>query len=271
MFSRVNPFSWAVGDKLTSAQQNALDIDHANALDKTVAGDNISGTVNIIGLGGIVAGVSGAITSPITNGINSGAAGGISSNVVGGISLTGGPTDWVTVSPPRTRAFAQALSFTFVSTGWTATTAAGVICLLGPGPGSAGTIQYLQLPITHNGATLSSVDMFLQVIGPHTNVPSTLPAMRIRRIDITTYASVILSTTPTQTFSPAPVSGTAWDNGSLVQSWNYSCNQNNVINNAQYLYSVELTDELGANSVAGNRYAGMRLNFTAINDTRFST
>ncbi len=268
-FARVNGPGWAVGDKLTSAQQNALDIDHANALDKTVAGDNIAGSVSVSG--SIAANVFGSISANAVNGVIATTAGGIASNTAGGITLTGGASDWITCSPPRTRSFAQALSFTFVSTGWTATTAAGVICLLGPGPGSPGSIQYLQLPITHNGATLSSIDMFLQVIGPHANVPSTLPAMRVRRIDITTYASVILSTTPTQTFSPAPGTGAAWDNSSLVQSWNYSCNQNNVINNAQYIYSVELTDELGANSVAGNRYAGMRLNFTAINDTRFST
>lgn len=44
-FSRVKPDNWAVNEKLTSAQQNQLDIDHAKAVDKT--GDTITGNVHI--------------------------------------------------------------------------------------------------------------------------------------------------------------------------------------------------------------------------------
>jgi len=44
-FSRVKPDGWAVNEKLTSAQQNQLDIDHAKAVDKT--GDTITGNVHI--------------------------------------------------------------------------------------------------------------------------------------------------------------------------------------------------------------------------------
>lgn len=44
-FSRVKPDSWAVNEKLTSAQQNQLDIDHAKAVDKT--GDTITGNVHV--------------------------------------------------------------------------------------------------------------------------------------------------------------------------------------------------------------------------------
>ena len=33
-FTRVKPLGWAINEKLTSAQQNQLDIDHANAVDK---------------------------------------------------------------------------------------------------------------------------------------------------------------------------------------------------------------------------------------------
>lgn len=44
-FSRVKPDNWAVNEKLTSAQQNQLDIDHAKAVDKT--GDTITGDVHV--------------------------------------------------------------------------------------------------------------------------------------------------------------------------------------------------------------------------------
>lgn len=44
-FSRVKPDGWAANEKLTSAQQNQLDIDHAKAVDKT--GDTITGNVHV--------------------------------------------------------------------------------------------------------------------------------------------------------------------------------------------------------------------------------
>lgn len=44
-FARIKPDGWAVNEELTSAQQNALDIDHANAVDKT--GDVITGNVHV--------------------------------------------------------------------------------------------------------------------------------------------------------------------------------------------------------------------------------
>ena len=46
-FSRVKPGGWAANEKLSSAQQNQLDIDHANAVDKT--GDSITGEVGFLG------------------------------------------------------------------------------------------------------------------------------------------------------------------------------------------------------------------------------
>jgi hypothetical protein len=44
-FARVKPDGWAVNEELSSAQMNALDIDHANAVDKT--GDTITGNVHV--------------------------------------------------------------------------------------------------------------------------------------------------------------------------------------------------------------------------------
>lgn len=49
-FSRVNALGWGLFEELTSAQMNALDIDHANALD-TSADDTIGSTVAITWLG----------------------------------------------------------------------------------------------------------------------------------------------------------------------------------------------------------------------------
>lgn len=85
-FSLVNPSTWGVGDKLTSAQINALDADHADALDKT--GDQITGTVTF-GVGAtLTAGVTGAIVASAANGVSSTIAGGIKSTVASGVQAT---------------------------------------------------------------------------------------------------------------------------------------------------------------------------------------
>ena len=135
-FTRCNPGGWSVGSKLTSVQMNRLDIDHANALDKTVAGDTLSGSIameatasintsyagNIyIGAadslqvsvaGGINLQVSGALQSTvggaiqsatgggiqatIRGGIRATTAGGLQTGVTGGFELTGSSSDWPT-------------------------------------------------------------------------------------------------------------------------------------------------------------------------------
>lgn len=85
-FSKVNPGGFASGDTLTHTQVNALDADHANSLDKSVAGDTINGTVNFAGVGGIQANQTGSITTTIASGIEGSIAGGIQPTVAGGIT-----------------------------------------------------------------------------------------------------------------------------------------------------------------------------------------
>lgn len=50
-FPRVKPDAWAVNEEVTSAQLNQLDVDHANALDKT--GDTLAGTIELVSPGKI--------------------------------------------------------------------------------------------------------------------------------------------------------------------------------------------------------------------------
>src|SRR5580704_12436882 len=95
-FTRVNPSGWAIGAKLTSAQQNQLDIDHANALDKSAAGDTLLGVV-VLGPGAqlvaanaanIVASGENAIESSSYLGINATVAGAIIASAAGAIQPT---------------------------------------------------------------------------------------------------------------------------------------------------------------------------------------
>lgn len=117
-FTRVNSGGWSVGATLTSAQMNQLDTNVSNALDKSAAGDQISGVITFNSGGqlnanraasivvsasnamqitsgggievnagaGIQAAVSNAIESAASSGILSVVAGGIATSVAGGIS-----------------------------------------------------------------------------------------------------------------------------------------------------------------------------------------
>jgi hypothetical protein len=64
-FSRINSSGWALGDPLTHTQITNLDIDHANSLDKSTAGDVILGAVNVGGAAG-----TGALYLPIESALN---------------------------------------------------------------------------------------------------------------------------------------------------------------------------------------------------------
>lgn len=55
--SRVKPSNWAANEKLTSTQMNSLDTNVSNSVDKTSAGDTVSGPLTLSGAGRIVTNV----------------------------------------------------------------------------------------------------------------------------------------------------------------------------------------------------------------------
>ena len=262
-FTRVNVGGWGVGAQLTSAQQNQLDIDHANALDKTTAGDTINGTVVVTGAGIINASAGSASFTP--TGVTANVQRGVRSTTYGGISLEGGATDYPWFSATRTRSLCASMVPMAISAGWSIGGNGWLI-----GPGNATTI-YLSLPRCHNGATLSSIAVTMAVGSSHSGVP-TLPTVTVYRLNLNsgvTTGSIFLSTTPVQSFTPTPGTGAAWYNSGLTQQLTYFCNQNNVIDNGQYAYTMALQDESGAGSIAGNIYLGTVMAYTAIADMRF--
>ena len=73
-FTRVKPAGWGIQDTLTSSEANALDIDHANAVDKSASGDTVSGILQMSGKGRIVptfeVGADADTTYVLTDGIS---------------------------------------------------------------------------------------------------------------------------------------------------------------------------------------------------------
>lgn len=231
-FTRINGGSWAVGDKLTSAQANSLDVDHANAVDKTVAGDTLSGVLVTAGAG----------------------------------RFSHGGSDYNTFSASRTRAIWQPPIPIALTTGWTVD-GIGVARILGPATGTQ-----INFPITslHNGAVLTSVTAYVQVVA-HASVPAALPNFIVQRQTLAQNAVLTTATLASGGFSyfPTPGSGAAWRNSGNMQAWSITCDQNNTIDRSQYAYSIQLYDESGANSQALNAYYGFELTFGSITDMRF--
>ena len=154
-----------------------------------------------------------------------------------------------------------------LAAGWTTATNLGY--LVGPG---TGTGQVLVLKGLHNGATLSTITVALSVTTAHSGVPASLPQLFVERYNVTAggaVASVALSSSDPQLFTPAPGTGAAWVAGNVIQPLVYTCNQNNVIDTSQYLYIAVLYDENGANSQSGNKYLSVAYGYTAIADMRF--
>jgi len=72
MIGRVKPAGWGFGEKLTSTQANSLDVNIAKAVDRTSAGDTVSGLLTMSGAGRIARTVVAGADSNTTYTLGSG-------------------------------------------------------------------------------------------------------------------------------------------------------------------------------------------------------
>lgn len=221
-------------------------------------------------------GVAGAIRATIADGIQATTVGGISSNTAGGIKFGGGATDFGSFDAGRTKSYAFPLQplnpNDLVGGNWTSSS--GVLVGHASGVGTS-----LALVNPHRGAVLASISVNFRVPNVHASVPATLPSLSVWRMHLNPGGAPaspeLLSTTDPEIFGilpephSAPANGVAWQAGGVQQTLTYVTNQNNVIDNANYVYFILLTDENGAGSVAGNVYTALIANYTNINDLRF--
>lgn len=180
-FTRVKPGGYSVGGKVASGEFNQLDLDHANALDKT--GDTITGTIHVgngatlqfnsggflslapgstVGAGGTINLGSGSVTNVVSGGqirvqfdsgvqaqvadaINSNIAGGIAPGVAGGIS-DGGIQGGIAVTQ------AEGITSTAAGGGIYLNGGANDWPILGIGGARAGRAFTLACPIVPRGA-----------------------------------------------------------------------------------------------------------------------
>lgn len=303
-FTRANPPGWAVGDPLTSAQQNALDIDHANAVDKTSAGDTINGPLTIasplgaiiltsavpaalvkssdgnafFGFSGLTLGTGKSLTlaggatiaaAPIVVTLPMNGAS-VLSTVAGStasISLGNGPTDiklGPTVSRSMTFSCNPLMVSSSTSTDWT-TGQGGAFGYPMISKGTSGVQFYRELPL-HDGATLSSLSLYMVPASTHAGLPSTPPSFEIKRVTIATGAIVSLSASGPKVFATGTLAN--WNSAGLLND-TFTANQNAVIDRSQYLYVAVVTDESSTNSIVGAAYYHFKVTHSAIGDMRF--
>jgi hypothetical protein len=265
---------YSVGATLPSADVNAAWTDITNALDKSTAGDTLSGVVTMASTAAIdVANAGANITSSVAGGIIVSAAAGLKTTAAGGFQLAGGSTDWPTFSSNRSYSKAQPLLYTSLATSWTNVTPVGSLASYGIFGGATTTSQPILLPAPHNGATLASIAILLTVVS-HANVPANLPTIAVFRLPVTAgvgtpLTAQALSTSSPQSFSPTPASGAAWYSSGDIQALVFSCNQNNVVDNANYIYGASIVDENGSNSATGNFYYAVGYSYTTILNMAF--
>lgn len=266
-FVRVNPGGWAVGDVLTSAQQNELDIDHANSLDKTTAGDTISGDIILASTAALLCGFTGNIVASAGGAIQATFAGAIESLTVGGFEFNGGTSDYGALNPLRTRVVRiLPIPLGMLLSDWVMTASGATNDPELDGTAAATPIN-LAMPV-HNGSTLTTVKAWLQVGNTHSVTPFAFPSFDIRRVPIATGLGSVSMFSGGPVFASA-ATGAAWFNSGNAQSWQGTCNQNNVIDTTQFGYNIRLIDENGANAKPANTYLGFEFTFTGIGSLAF--
>lgn len=271
-FTRANPGGWSSGAELTTGQINQIDVDHAVAVDGSAAGDTIHGVITTTGGGSFQAST----------------VGGIRSTAPQGIALAGGATDWPTFgvagAAPRTKSRWYPIQIlNALVPGWGIFNNSSPPAplpglpfnqLIGPGGGSISKPQTILLPPLHQGATLSTVTLAFSIatfVTPWAGQPGTQLAIDVLRMgpmtSITPAVVSLSSTTPNSAQSPGAISLT----GGIVQSFTYTATQNNVIDQTQYQYIVQITDAYGTNAVANTAlYWSLQLGYTAIANMQFA-
>lgn len=277
-FTRVNPAGWAVSDKLTSAQINTLDTDHAGALDKRSGQtDTLLSSVTVSGAGQITANSSAAILSSVANGITSNVVGGIQaavaagiqSTAAGGIQLAGGTLDWPTFQ--FARSYSQIVPPVLVYYLGTLPQQTSILTALGSGASYTFSFR------PHHGATINTVTMVFAVGQGHAQVPVGLPSLIVYRgQDLTTTGVAVASETAASlraagaaVLVPAPNTAAGYFASGNVQPLVFTADQNAVVDRAKFQYFITVQDENGTGSLSGNKFLGFIVNYSAIPNMQF--
>lgn len=287
--ARVKPGDWGTGEKLTSAQMNAVDANTASALDKrtgqtdtlasTVA---LSGTVNLAATGKVAAAASGASIEAnhagakiktLTGGrielgdddyptLSSGHIGRtIVRTVPNDPSLVHQSTDNAAVSNLGIRSVAD---FTVLTTGIYYNTFVTV------DTSQALTTTAAIWEISHlvpDGATITEVAVSLTGAGSHAGLPTRRPSLRVFYTEspsgFGSSTGAVLHSSGTNILDGSASTG-AYQAAHAISA---TCNQNNVVDKMTRRYFVCLGNEGGTNGLVDLHFMPPVIRFT-ITDLR---
>ncbi len=271
---RINPVGWGVGDKLTSAQANGMDI---NA---TYAVDNRSYSADLAALAAVAAPADGDIRHVLGFGwyfFKTTATTGLSPFRVAAADLT--PGGWLSSTAHETTVtkyfpgsnlvpafdtpitpslaslwspyFTQHYIFGGATYSFTAST-------------DATDAYAFRMPLNEHlidGATIASA--VLTYTPPGSSAPAVMPQFTIARAPLS-------GLTPTSVHLRA--AGFMIDTGSYAagvsKDVTFTADQNNVIDLSAYTYDIILFDEHGASGSAGNMFQRVSLTMTGVPDAR---
>ena len=306
--TKVRPGGFALNTKLLSTEMSSFDSKLVTALDKSSAGDTLSGTVTLatgaaivvpstalfqaalIGTSviqanavnvvqantanGIMAYAAGGIGSYIAGGINAGIAGGIVSGATGGISLTGGANDYPTYGTPRTRT----IHVSPITAATETTSAPGAWQRLSTNPAG------LRTSLTNANIQAGQIGQFFM------RVPQ-MQGATLASVTVSLFVSVAHNGQPVPAALPSffvykstngtPVlmaassaqfvsaSGTTWYNAGAMQSLTFTATTANTnLDFSTADYYLQVSEEWGGNAFTGNAYVDCAFAFTNLVDMR---
>lgn len=292
--SRAKPPGWGVGDKLTSAEQNQVDLNTTYALDKragqtdtlasnvTVTGEttfnnrvHINATLDVAGDANFGAGTTvNANSLTAVSAAVSGAA-----TVSGTLQVSGTLTGSLTLTTPRTveKIIPARPSHVSTSGGVIAGTALGAGIVFGVMATNTVKIStgycetqavdatdrrvYMLDANAHfpDGATLVSATLYYRPASGHGALPANFPALSITRASNTAGVEEFLLSTSAGWAIDTAASVAAYE---APRSLVFTPNQNATIDRDVYSYMIRLADEGGANAVANLKFYSVKLTFS---------
>lgn len=264
MFNRVRPSNWPVGGTVASTELNQLDIDHANAVDKTVAGDSILGELHLVGPDAGILAQTGTFIQCATGSqlitdagatctLNSAVACNGAATFASTIAVTGLTTCTGGVNIGTHNVAFTARSVIRVQNGEVVTSQWDAVTGPGWGPNSTAQGAIASYPLAFelkipNGATLTSVTIWLTGNG-HSFAPHSMPQLKVfqfSKLGVLTQ----LGSTATDTSATPDGDPTGYD---AVHALTVS-GLSTVIDRTANRYVAQVFAEGGTHAVVGSPY-----------------
>lgn len=196
--------------------------------------------------------------------LNSGAQ--LRSNAAGSIVLAGGSSDYPAFS--ATRSLTKRFGFNIQasqdkSLGWKYNGGYTAPRLISTAVSDVG---HFEIPI-HDGATLSSVTVYYSIATSHFPANKLSFAVRRNPGNGSAESSLVVAGST----AVAGANAAAYFNSGTVTALTITCDQNNVMDRANFgSYYIVATEENGSSSVAGNYIYGFEATYTNISNMRFA-